>query len=107
MPPHLTWTEVTDPFHNRLASVLVALFPVLFIFWALIIRRIKGYLASLLAIAIALIIAVLFYRMPISLALLSRANGAPCALFPICWIVPPAVFLFNITVRSGQFAIIR
>ena len=87
--------------------MLVALLPVLFIFWALIIRRIKGYLASLLAIAIALIIAVLFYRMPVSLALLSTANGAIYGLFPICWIVLPAVFLFNITVRSGQFAIIR
>jgi lactate permease len=107
MPPHLTWIQVTDPFHNRLASLLVALVPVLFIFWALVIRRIKGYLASLLAIAIALIIAILFYRMPISLALLSTANGAIYGLFPICWIVLPAVFLFNITVRSGQFAIIR
>lgn len=107
MPQHLTWTQVTNPFHNQLASMLVALLPVLFIFWALIIRRIKGYLASLLAIAIALIIAVLFYRMPVSLALLSTANGAIYGLFPICWIVLPAVFLFNITVRSGQFAIIR
>jgi lactate permease len=107
MPPHLTWTQVTNPFPNTLVSVFVALIPVLFIFWALVIRRIKGYLASLLAIVIALIIAILIYRMPISLALLSTANGAIYGLFPICWIVLPAVFLFNITVRSGQFAIIR
>jgi lactate permease len=107
MPPHLTWTPITSPFPNRLASLLVALIPVLFIFWALVIRRIKGYLASLLAIAIAGIIAVLFYHMPVSLALLSTANGAIYGLFPICWIVLPAVFLFNITVRSGQFTIIR
>ncbi|HET6254513.1 MAG TPA: lactate permease LctP family transporter [Puia sp.] len=106
MPPP-TWTEITDPLHNRLASVLVALLPVLFIFWALVIRRIKGYLASLLAIVIALVIAILIYRMPVSLALLSTANGAIYGLFPICWIVFPAVFLFNLTVRSGQFAIIR
>jgi lactate permease len=107
MPLHLTWTQVTNPFPNRLVSLLVALVPVLFIFWALVIRRIKGYLASLLATAIAGIIAVLFYHMPLSLTLLSTANGAIYGLFPICWIVLPAVFLFNITVRSGQFAIIR
>ncbi|HEV3412915.1 MAG TPA: lactate permease LctP family transporter [Puia sp.] len=98
---------MTDPCHNRLASLLVALIPVLIIFWALVIRRVKGYLASLLAIAAALLIAVLVYRMPLPLALLSTANGAIYGLFPICWIVLPAVFLFNITVRSGQFAIIR
>jgi lactate permease len=107
MPPHLTWTQVTNPFPNRLLSCLVALIPVLVIFWALVIRRIKGYLASLLAIAFALIVAVVFYHMPPSLALLSTANGAIYGLFPICWIVLPAVFLFNLTVRSGQFAIIR
>jgi lactate permease len=45
--------------------------------------------------------------MPVTLALLSTLNGAIYGLFPICWIVLPAVFLFNITVRSGQFAIIR
>lgn len=107
MPPSPTWTQITDPFHNRLVSLLVALLPILFIFWALVIRRLKGYQASLLAIAIALLIAVIVYRMPVALAFLSTANGAIYGLFPICWIVFPAVFLFNITVRSGQFAIIR
>jgi hypothetical protein len=106
MPP-LTWIQVTDPCHNRPVSLLVALVPVLFIFWALVVRRIKGYLASLFAIVIALAIAVLIYRMPVPLALLSAANGALFGLFPMCWIVLPAVFLYNISVRSGQFNIIR
>ena len=103
----MIWTQVIDPCHNRLASLLVALIPVLFIFWALVIRKMKGYQASLLAIGIALLIAILIYGMPVSLAFLSTANGLIYGLFPICWIVLPAVFLFNITVRSGQFAIIR
>lgn len=105
--PAVTWTQVIDPCHNRLASLAVALVPVLFIFWALVLRRMKGYQASLLATVIALLIAVLIYGMPVPLACLSTANGMIYGLFPICWIVLPAVFLFNITVRSGQFAIIR
>lgn len=102
-----TWTQVTDPCHNRLISLAIALIPILVIFWILVIRRIKGYLASVAAILTALVIAILVYRMPVSLALLSTANGAIYGLFPICWIVVPAVLLFNITVRSGQFALIR
>ena len=86
---------------------MVALVPVLFIFWALVIRKMKGYMASLLATGIALIIAVLVYGMPVHLAFLSSFNGAIYGLFPICWIFLPAVFLFNITIRSGQFEIIR
>jgi lactate permease len=103
----MTWTQVIDPFHNRVASVLVALVPVLFIFWALVIRKMKGWQASLLATGVALLIATLVYGMPVRLALLSTANGAIYGLFPICWIVLTAVFLFNLTVRSGQFEIIR
>jgi lactate permease len=45
--------------------------------------------------------------MPVKLALLSTANGALYGLFPICWIVITAVFLFNITVKSGQFEVIK
>ena len=103
----MTWTQVIDPCHNRLASLGVALVPVLAIFWALVIRKMKGYHASLLATAVALLVAIGIYRMPMTLALLSSANGAIYGLFPICWIILPAVFLFNITVRSGQFTIIR
>jgi lactate permease len=103
----MPWTQVIDPFHNRMISLLVALVPVLFIFWALVIRKMKGYMASLLATAVALIIGVLVYGMPVHLAFLSSFNGAIYGLFPICWIFLPAVFLFNITIRSGQFEIIR
>jgi lactate permease len=103
----MTWTQVIDPCHNRLASLGFALIPVLAIFWALIIRKMKGYQASLLATAVALLVAIGIYRMPVTLALLSTFNGAIYGLFPICWIILPAVFLFNITVRSGQFTIIR
>ncbi len=103
----MTWTQVIDPCHNRLASVLVALVPVLFIFWALVIRKMRGWQASLLATGIAAFIAILGYGMPMQLAVLSMINGAVYGLFPICWIVVTAVFLFNNTVRSGQFEIIR
>jgi lactate permease len=103
----MTWTQVIDPCHNLLLSALVAIVPILFIFWALIIRKMKGYQASLLATAVAMVVAVGVYGMPAKLAFLSTANGVLYGLFPICWIVITAVFLFNITVKSGQFEIIR
>jgi lactate permease len=103
----MNWTQVIDPFNNIALSALVAVLPILFIFWALIIKKMKGYQASLFAIAIAIVIAIAVYGMPVKLALLSTANGALYGLFPICWIVITAVFLFNITVESGQFEIIK
>lgn len=103
----MNWTQVINPFNNIALSALVAVVPILFIFWALIIKKMKGYKASLIATAIAILIAIFIYRMPVKLALLSTANGALYGLFPICWIVITAVFLFNITVASGQFEIIK
>ncbi|HWB94028.1 MAG TPA: lactate permease LctP family transporter [Puia sp.] len=103
----MAWIQPLDPCHNLPVSCLVAIVPVSVIFWALVIRKMRGYQASLLATLSALLIAVIVYRMPVHLALLSAANGALYGLFPICWIVFTAVFLFNIAVRSGQFEVIR
>jgi lactate permease len=103
----MEWTQVIDPFGNLALSALVAALPIFLIFWALIIRKMKGYQASLLSSGLALLIAISVYRIPLPLALASFANGALYGLFPICWIIISAVFLFNITVRSGQFEIIK
>jgi lactate permease len=103
----MAWTQPTDPCHNMLASAIIAVLPVSVIFWALVLRKMKGYQASLLAGAAALLIATLIYKMPIQLALLSGLNGTVYGLFPICWIVFNAVFLFNTTIRSGQFEVIK
>ena len=103
----MNWTQVIDPFNSIPLSALIASIPIVFIFWALIIRKMKGYQASLLATLIAVIIAIFVYGMPAHLALLATTHGVMYGLFPICWIVIAAVFLFNITVSSGQFEVIK
>lgn len=103
----MPWTQVIDPLNNIALSALVAVIPIMFIFWALIIRRMKGYQASLFATLVALVLAITIYGMPVDLALLSVAHGVFYGFFPICWIVISAVFLFNITVKSGKFEIIK
>jgi lactate permease len=103
----MNWTQVINPLHKIALSALVAAVPILFIFWALIIRKMKGYQASFLTMLIAIAIAIFLYSMPVKLALLSTFYGVLYGLFPICWIIINAVFLYNITVRSGQFEIIK
>jgi lactate permease len=103
----MTWTREINPINNITISALLAVIPILFIFWALIIKKMKGYLASLLTMIIALIVAILIYRMPVNLALLSGLQGALYGFFPICWIIIAAVFLYNVSVASGQFEIIK
>ena len=102
----MNWTQETNPLDNIALSALVAAIPVAFIF-LLLIRKMKGYLASLLIMILAIILAVLVYQMPLKLALASALHGALYGLFPICWIIIGAVFLFNVTVKSGHFEIIK
>ena len=103
----MTWTQVIDPFNNIALSALVAIVPLIFIFWALIIKKMKGHKAILSATVIAILIALVVYGMPLDLALLSTVHGALYGLFPICWLIISAIFLFNITVKSGQFEVIK
>ena len=103
----MNWSQVIDPLANLALSALVASLPIFFIFWALIIKKMKGYKASLLTLLLAIAVAKIVYSMPVTLALLSGLYGAMYGLFPICWIILGAVFLFNIMVKSGQFEIIK
>jgi len=102
----MNWTQNVDPLNNIIISALVAAIPIIFIFWSLF-KKMKGYQTSLLALIVAILIAMLFYGMPLKLALLSTLHGSLYGLFPICWIIVSAVFLFNVTVKSGQFEVIK
>jgi len=103
----INWTQIINPLNNIALSAVVAAIPILFIFWALIIKKMKGYQASFLTMVIAIAIALFVYGMPAKLVLLSTFHGALYGVFPICWIILNAVFLYNITVKSGQFDIIK
>jgi lactate permease len=103
----MNWTQLTDPLGNIYLSAFVAAIPVFFIFWALIIKKMKGYLASAFTALLAVFVSVLIYGMPVKLSLLSLLHGVLYGLFPICWIIIGAVFLYNLTVKSGQFEILK
>ncbi|NWQ41750.1 L-lactate permease [Bacillus sp. EB106-08-02-XG196] len=88
-------------------SAIVALIPILYFFWALAIKKMKGYVAGLTTLLIALLLVVTFYKMPIETAVMSAVQGGVYGLTPIGWIIITSVFLYKITVKTGQFDIIR
>ena len=101
------WQQLYDPAGNIWLSSLIALLPIAFFFVALAVLRMKGWLAGTLTVAIALGVALLFYRMPPLQALGAALYGFVYGLWPIAWIILGAVFLYKISVRTGQFDIIR
>ena len=102
----MTWTQSLDPFQNVWLSATVAAIPVIFIF-LLLIYKTKGHVASPLTLLLCMAMAVILYQMPLKLAVFSALHGAMYGLFPIAWVILTAVFLFNITVKSGKFEVIK
>jgi lactate permease len=88
-------------------SALVAAIPIFFLFWALAIKRMKGQFAAMGGTGLAILIAVLVYKMPVDLAALSTLYGGAFGLFPVCWIVITALFIYNMSVKTGQFEVIK
>ncbi|MDN5768830.1 MAG: L-lactate permease [Humibacillus sp.] len=88
-------------------SALVALLPLLTVFVTLGVLRWKAHWAGLTGVAVAIIVAVLAFKMPAGQAFLSATEGAAFGLFPIMWIVFTAIVLYQVTVRSGHFEDLR
>lgn len=101
------WQQIYDPLGNLWLSSLVAAIPIIFFFVALAVFRMKGHVASTITVVLALLVSVFLYRMPINMALASAAYGFLYGLWPIAWIIVTAVFLYRVTVKTGQFEIIR
>ena len=102
-----TWAQVYDPLGNLWLSSLIALIPIAFFFIALAVLRMKGHVAGTITVVLALAVAILFYQMPVPMALAAAGYGFFYGLWPIAWIIVTAVFLYKITVKTGQFDIIR
>lgn len=101
------WSQNYDPAGNVWVSALVALIPIIFFFLALTRLRLKGYVAGSITVALSLAVALLFYRMPVANALAAGVYGFFYGLWPIAWIIVAAVFLYKVSVKTGQFDIIR
>lgn len=99
--------NVTAVGGNLGLTALVAVIPILYFFWALAIKRMKGYIAGLTTLLIALILAIAAFGMPAQLAVMSATHGAVYGIIPIGWIIISSVFLYKLTVKTGQFDIIR
>ncbi|MBC9782909.1 lactate permease LctP family transporter [Heliobacterium chlorum] len=103
----MAWTQNFNPMGNLGLSALVALIPIIFYAWALAVKRMKGHMAGLFTVAIAVAVAVLGFGMPLQTTILTTLFGALYGLFPIGFIVVAAVFMYNLIVKSGQFEVIK
>jgi lactate permease len=102
------YQQVYDPVSNSLGvSSIFAALPLITLFVLIGGFKIRAWLASLIALVVAILIATIVYPMPVGQALDSGLEGACFGLFPIMWIVVNAVWIYNMTVKTGDFAVLR
>ena len=103
----MTWIQGYDPLGNITLSALVAAIPLFMLLYMLGVRRVKGHIAAAVGLTSAVLIAIIVWGMPAGLAISATLNGAMYGLFPIVWIVVTAIWVYNMTVESGEFEIIK
>ncbi|OBF44787.1 lactate transporter [Mycobacterium sp. 852002-50816_SCH5313054-b] len=102
------YRQILDPVAHSLAwSSLVAALPLASLFVMLGVLRVRAWLASVASLAVAIVIAVAVYGMPIGQAALAGTEGAVFGFFPILWIVINAIWVYQMTVETGHFDVLR
>lgn len=102
-----TWQQFYTPLGSLGLSAIAAVVPIAFFFLALAVFRLKGHVAGTITMLLSVVIAIFAFHMPADMAIASAIYGFGYGLWPIAWIIVAAVFLYKLTVKSGQFEIIR
>jgi lactate permease len=102
------YQQILDPVAHSLAwSSLIAALPLLSLFVMLGVLRVTAWVASLVSLALAIVLAILVYGMPLGQSLLAGTEGAAFGFFPILWIVINAIWVYQMTVETGHFDVLR
>ena len=103
----MTWTQVYDPTGHWWLSTLIAALPIIVLLGLLAGFKVRAHLCAIAGAATAVIVAIVAFKMPAVLAVSSFFYGSAFGLLKIVWIVIAAVFLYDISVATGQFEIMK
>ena len=103
----MQWTQVYDPFGHWWLSTLVAALPIIVLLGLLAGFKVKPHWCAIAGALTAVLVATVFFTMPVILASTSFAYGVAFGVLKIAWIVLAAVYLYDISVETGQFEIMK
>src|SRR5689334_23864640 len=101
------WLQNFDPLGNPVLSTIAAAIPVCVLFFFLAVRRTPAWRAAVYAFLAAVAVALIVFRMPAVMVAGAVADGLVFGWFRIAWIVVAAVFVYDLSVESGQFEIVK
>ncbi len=103
----LAWSQNYAPVGGIGTSALIAAIPVVVLLALLAFWHMRAHIAALIALGVALATAILVFGMPVKLATAAAAYGAAFGLLPIGWLILNAIFIYQLSVETGQFAVLQ
>ena len=103
----MPWSQTYAPLGGIGLSALVAAIPVVVLLGLLALWHVRAHFAALIALGVAGAIAIFVYGMPVQLAFAAAGYGAAFGLLPIGWLILNAIFIYQLSVETGQFAVLQ
>jgi lactate permease len=101
------WNQFYDPLHNAALSTIVAAIPVVTLLVLIASGKVKAHIAAIIALILTNLIAIFIFTMPAGMSIRASLLGVVSGFFPIGWIVLNVIFLYQLTVATGQFELLK
>src|SRR5512138_3622547 len=101
------WNQVYNPLNNAVLSTIAAAIPVVTLLVLIASGRVKAHIAAIIAVIVTNLIAIFIFTMPAGMSIRASLLGVVAGFFPIGWIVLNVIFLYQLTVATGQFELLK
>jgi lactate permease len=101
------WNQVYNPFNNTALSTIAAAVPVVTLLILIASGKVKAHIAAIIAVILTNLIAIFVFTMPAGMSIRASLLGVVSGFFPIGWIVLNVIFLYQLTVATGQFELLK
>src|SRR4029078_5288967 len=103
----LMWNQIYNPLDNAVLSTIASAIPVIILLVLIASGKVKAHLAAIVALVVANIITIAIYHMPAGMSVRASLLGVGAGFFPIGCIVLNVIFLYQVTVATGRFELLK
>ncbi len=101
------WNQIYNPLNNAALSTIAAAIPVVSLLIMIASGRVKAHIAAVIAVIITNLITIFIFTMPAGMSVRATVLGIVTGFFPIGWIVLNVIFLYQVTVSTGRFELLK